>query len=77
MGRKQLYGYFKGQIKEILHQMKLNITYKKNLRREKESQFIAEQNNSIRTNYVNIKLIIILKIANIGNVFKEMKEFMR
>ena len=54
--RKQLYGYFKQQTREIVHEMTWKWLRKENPKRETESLLIAAHSNSIRTNYIKAKV---------------------
>ena len=56
MKKKQLYGYFKQQTDEILHEKTGTWLKKRNLLREIEFLFLATQNNAIRTNFVKVKI---------------------
>ena len=47
-----MYGYFKRQASEILHEKTRTWLRKANLRRETESLQVATENNAIRTNYI-------------------------
>ena len=53
---KQLYGYFRQQICEIVNEMTWTWLRRENLKREIEFFFIAAQNNVIRTNYMMMKI---------------------
>ena len=55
---KQLYKYFKGQIKEIAQRMTRIKQQSGKLKRELESFIIAGQNSAKRTNYVTVKIDI-------------------
>ena len=48
---KQLYGRFKPQINNILHEKTWSLLRKVNLTRETELDLIAAQNNTVRTNH--------------------------
>ena len=52
---KQLYGYFKRQIKEISHEMTRICLRRGNVKRETESLLISAQ-NIIKTNYIKAKI---------------------
>ena len=58
MGRKQLYEYFKGQIKKIAHEMTYTRPESWNVKSESESRLITGQNNAVRTNQVKVRYII-------------------
>ena len=58
-----MYGYFKRQTTEILHQKTWTWLRKENLKRESEYLLIAAQNNAIRTNYVKVKLVKMEEIS--------------
>ena len=53
---KKLCGYFKQRTSEIAHEKTWTWLRKGNLKRETESLLIAVQKNSIRPNYVQIKI---------------------
>ena len=52
----QMYGHFKRQINESLHEKTWTWLKKGNLRRKTESLLIAAQNNAIRTNYIKARI---------------------
>ena len=55
--KKQLHGYFKWQIGDIVYEMIRIWLRKGNLKRVTESLFIiTAQNNTITTNYINAKI---------------------
>ena len=55
MGRK-LHEYFKGQATKISHEKTRTWLRKGNFKRETESLQMAAKNNTIRTNYVKMKI---------------------
>ena len=52
---KELYGYFKGYIMEIAHEMIKTWLRKGNIKREYESILTTAQNKVFNTNYDNVK----------------------
>ena len=56
IGRKQLYGHFKGQTSEISQKKIWTRQRNGNLMRETESLQIAAQSNAIRTNYIKARI---------------------
>ena len=56
MGKNQMYGYFKQQTGEIVHEKTWAWLRYGKIKRETETLLITAQNNAIRINYVKIKI---------------------